>query len=141
VKIAVTVDPAQSARPCPSAKLLATLYAAGRLVMLSRAMAAEKWTSELGNCHEAAIGLMVDLIGAGRADGWRWAIGRQKLLRRQGWRLHSWLEVDDWTLDCLSPELLMFADREWYRRLHRARSIKLRDAAALRQYWVTHAAP
>jgi hypothetical protein len=55
MQIAVTVDPTQSARPYPPAELLATLYDVGRLVMLSKAMAAEKWTSELGNCHEVVM--------------------------------------------------------------------------------------
>jgi hypothetical protein len=131
--------PAQPARHCAPAELLKTLYSAGRLVMLSEAMAVEKWTAELGNCHEAATALMADLIGAGRAHGWYWAIGRQKLLREPGWRKHSWLEVADWALD-LFPDLLMFADREWYRRLHRARSIKLRDGDAFGRYWLAQAA-
>jgi hypothetical protein len=119
--------PAPPAPHCAPADLLTALSNAGRLVMLSEALAAERWTAELGNCHEAAICLMTDLIVAERAAGWHWAIGKQKLLRQPGWRLHSWLEIDDWALD-LFPELLMFFDRRSYRRMHRARSVTLRDA-------------
>jgi hypothetical protein len=138
MKIAVAADPAKPKRDCAPATLISTLYGAGRLPLLSEALSAEKWTAELGNCHEAATGLMVDLIVAGHPDGWRWAIGWQRLLRDPGRRLHSWVEVDGWALD-LFPDLLLFTERKWYRRLQRAHSIKLRDADAVRQFWIAQA--
>lgn len=47
----------------------------------------------LGNCHDATLALMADLIMAKAADYWRWCQGTVVPLGA-----HSWLERDGWPL-------------------------------------------
>jgi hypothetical protein len=127
VRIAVTADP-DNPRPCEPADLLQDLMAAGRLGLFFEA-AAEPLADGLGNCHETSVSLLVDLTLAGRAKGWHWATGETRHFASGGTRKHSWLEVDGWALDYLG-DTLVFADRWWYRRLNKAKNVKLRDSQA-----------
>src|SRR5215469_1638252 len=63
-------------RQCSRAAILRELFDTGALKCFTEVSAPESNTDGLGNCHEAAMALMTDLIVAGKASGWVWADGR-----------------------------------------------------------------
>lgn len=118
-------------RECAPARIVKLLMDVGQLRAFAFAAAPENNADGLGNCHEACSGLLIDLMLAGQATGWRWANGITRLNGKR--REHSWLEVEGWALDC-SNGMLIFSDLAWYRRLMRVRHATLRDANATRRY-------
>jgi hypothetical protein len=133
ISIGVTDNPRQAGRRCRPAQELKALLNAGALPEFVDISTPENNTDGLGNCHEAAMALMTDLIDAKQAARWKLVEG-QVLNRQIGEMMsHSWLECDGWALDCANGHLL-FVDRAAYRAMWQAREIVVRDAAATR--WV-----
>jgi hypothetical protein len=116
---------------CAPARIVKRLMDAGQLRAFALASAPESNTDGLGNCHQACSGLLIDLMLAGQAIGWRYANGVTCLNGKR--REHSWLEVEGWALDCTNG-VLIFSDLAWYRRLMRVRHALLRDATATVRY-------
>jgi hypothetical protein len=77
------------------------------------------YTSEAGNCHDAAIALMVDLTVAGYSQGWTWVQARVSFGTIGDAFEHSWLEFDGWAVDAASGKCLVM-DAGWFREKCRA---------------------
>jgi hypothetical protein len=113
--------------------LLQELFNAGRLPLFVEASSPKENTDGLGNCHEATLALMADLIVDGYAEGWHRATGQTHGYGGIGVMRDSWLEIDGRALDCANSKLV-FADRWWRRRIQSARNIRLRDAQVIQQW-------
>lgn len=62
----------------------------------------------LGDCHEIAFALMLDLITLRRAGRWLWATGECTTARAKGFS-HSWLIYDGWVLDASSGKAIIMS--------------------------------
>jgi hypothetical protein len=114
--------------------LLQELFNAGRLPLFVEASSPEENTDALGNCHEATLALIADLIIAGCAEGWHRASGQTQGYGGIGIMRHSWLEIeiDGRALDCANSKLV-FADRGWRRRIQSVGNTPLRAAQVIQQ--------
>ena len=118
-------------RECAPVHVVKRLMDAGQPRSFAFASAPDRNTDVLDNCHHACSGLMIDLMLACWATGWRWTNGITRLEGKR--RDHSWLEVDGWALDC-GNGLLIFSDLAEYRRIMRVRHAMLRDVTATARY-------
>jgi hypothetical protein len=86
-------DPEKQCRP---SEILAALYDTGKLSNTLWALNLKRLPGEPeGNCLEVATGLMVDLILAKSAEGWKLIKGQRK---EDVWE-HWWLECEGWAID------------------------------------------
>jgi hypothetical protein len=130
----VTRSPNDPNGACAPAALLREMASPGALRQFEEASSPEANTDGLGNCHEAALALMTDLIAAGKDSGWHWARGRPLRGKRPATMLHSWLECDRWAFDVAAGKILAL-DVWDHRRLRKARNVRLRNARKT-QGWV-----
>lgn len=109
IKLKVHRDPDRPGRECKALEIVQEL--------IRRKGFKSYNPSGLANCHEATMGLLLDLGEAGLySSGWLYVQGICK--EPQGF--HSWLEYDGWVVDLANGEQL-FVPIEDY---HRAKEIK-----------------
>jgi hypothetical protein len=137
--IFVTQYPHDPNRACAPAALLREMASAGALRHFEEASSPEANTDGLGNCHEAALALMTDLIVAGKDSGWHWATGRTLHGIGPAPMSHSWLECDGWAFDVAAGKILAL-DVWDHRRSRKARNVRLRNARET-QGWVESRCP
>ena len=133
----IAVVPMAGQQGCPPADVLSALDKADRLPEFRKALEKQErlvQATAIGDCHAAAVALMVDLTLAGHATGWSWARGRQTLLKRKGTRDHSWLEAEGWAMDVGAGQRLLFMAMTDYRAWHKAHNVVLRDSDATAQW-------
>lgn len=128
----VMLDDKAPEKPSPAATVLDKLVRDGRLSCFLNAFF--KWPSAdgLGNAHEVAMGLMIDLMMARQSDGWVWVRGDLKGRGPCRDYNHSWLEYQGWAVDAACG-LVRIWPSWWYRSTEGARRLILRDAAQTRE--------
>jgi hypothetical protein len=118
---------------CRPALQIRHLYDAGKLRNFVEESLAEN-TDGMGNCHEASLALMTDLVIAREAARWKWATGY--VLNHHdgdGIMKHSWLECDGWALDCANGHMV-FVRKSEYRQWYKASDVKTRDASTTKRW-------
>ena len=133
----VMLDEKDSHKPSPAATMLDRLAREGGLKRFMDAFFL--WPSEdgLGNAHEVAESLMVDLMIAGQSDGWVWVMGDIWTGELRRYLNYSWLEYEGWAVDAACG-LVRICPRGWFRAVFKARKLKIRDAAQTRKRWRGH---
>lgn len=93
-----------------------------------------KWPEDdgLGNAHEVAEALMLDLILARASEGWRWVMADVE--RDWGRDRHSWLEYKGWSVNAAYGQVKIWP-AWYYRAISDARKFTIRDAAQVRADW------
>lgn len=79
----------------------------------------------LGNAHQVAEAIMIDLIVAQRADGWRWIVADVR--RPNGPDKHSWMEYRGYAFDAACGKILAWP-AWYYRAISEKRNVQERDA-------------
>ena len=112
IPLIVCQDPDKPKRECKAAEVVKEL-------VRRKAFTAYN-PSGVGNCHEVTLGLLINLGEAGLYTlGWCYVQGVCKA--PQGF--HSWLEYDEWVVDCSNGKQV-FAPIEDYYRVKEPKDIK-----------------
>jgi hypothetical protein len=94
---------------CSAGEAIGSLLSAGQLPHFEQVFGAPS-RDGLGDCHEVAMALMVDLVTAGAAEGWMYVLGR---IRRTCEVEHSWLEYDGWVVDASNATCMVVPGSEY----------------------------
>lgn len=118
--------------PSPAEVAFEELARSGRLRVFMTTFFDWPSADGLGNAHEVAQALMLDLILAQRSEGWRWIMA--DVGTRYGHRSHSWLEYKGWVVDgaCGMVKILPAG---YYRADADARNVVERNAAEAKSEW------
>lgn len=125
LRIKLVKDSAFPERPCPLKRRLEDLGDPSCFPRFARLFGAPSLDG-LGDCHEVAIALMLDLADLHRADGWVWAMGTCTSQKEADFT-HSWLQCDGWMLDASNGHALV-APMGDYRGWMHARNVVTRTA-------------
>jgi hypothetical protein len=101
-----------------------------------------EWPSEdgLGNAHEVAEGLMLDLLVARQADGWVLVTGDIRVGNPPRYSSYSWLEYDGWVVEA-AQGLVKIYKKEWFYGVFQPRRVVAKDARQMREEWKRRGAP
>jgi hypothetical protein len=112
IPLIVCHDPDKPKKECKAAEVVEEL--------VRRKVFTSYNPSGFGNCHEVTLGLLINL-GEARlyTPGWHYVQGMCK--EPQGF--HSWLEYDEWAIDCSNGKQV-FAPIEDYYRVKEPKDIK-----------------
>jgi hypothetical protein len=89
---------------CTAAEAIGAVRDAGQLPRFEKTFGRVSLDG-LGDCHEIAMALMVDLVMARAAEGWSYVLGT--IRGPAGHIEHSWLEYDGWAVDAANAKCLV----------------------------------